>query len=212
MSEIDTSSQEFKDAVAAAVTEATEGLKAKNTELLGKLQKAKSGQQIDPSDYAALEAERDALQGKLADANKALGKATKDVEAANKRAATAEGATSQLLVDNGLNEALAKAGVTNPVHIKAAKAMLGSQVQIVADGENRVAKVGDKALSDFITEWAGSDEGKHFVAPSSTAGDGAQSAHRVSTSQKSVTRAAFDAMSPDARMAHSKSGGTVTDA
>lgn len=181
VSEIDTSSQEFKDAVAAAVEEATSGLKTKNAELLGKLKKVQSGQQIDPADLAAVENERDALKTQLAEANKALKKSTTDLDAATKRADAAEGATTKLLVDNGLNEALAKAGVTNPVHQKAAKAMLANQVSIVADGESRAAKVGDKALGDFITEWAASDEGKHFVTAHEASGGGSQGGHRGAT-------------------------------
>ena len=35
-----------------------------------------------------------------------------------------------------------------------------------------IQKAGDKALSDFITEWASTDEGKHFVAAADTQGGG----------------------------------------
>jgi hypothetical protein len=51
----------IKEAVEAAVSEAKEGLEAKNKDLLGKLKKAKEGASIDPSELAAIEAERDAL-------------------------------------------------------------------------------------------------------------------------------------------------------
>lgn len=172
MSEIDLTSQEVKDAIAAAVSEATQGLKDKNTELLGKLKKAQQGQQIDPADLQAVENERDELRTKLTEANKALTKATKDLEAANKRAETAEGATTKLLADNALGDALAKAGITNPAHQRAVKAMFGSEVQIVVEGETKVAKIGDKSVQDALTAWAGTDEGKHFVSAGDNSGGG----------------------------------------
>ena len=181
---VDLNSQEVKDAIAAAVAEAVDGLKTKNTELLGKLKKAQQGQVIDPADLQAVESERDALKAQLAEANKAVKKAGQVAEDAVKRAEAAEGFGSKLLVDNGLSEALSKAGVTNPVHQKAAKAMLAGQVQIVADGDSKVAKVGDKALADFVTEWAGSDEGKHFVTAADMNGGGAQGGSRSASTDK----------------------------
>lgn len=173
MSDIDKDSDEFKQAIAEAVAEATEGLKAKNTELIGKLKKAQQGQQIDPADLQAVEAERDQLKTELANANKALKKANTDLEAANKRADEIDGAYAGSLKDGALTEALTKAGVTSPALLKAAKALHGSALQVVTDESGaRVVKAGDKALADFITEWAGSDEGKHFVAAPDTNGGG----------------------------------------
>jgi len=66
--------------------------------------------------------------------------------------------------------------VSNPVHLKAAKALLSGQVQIVADGDSKVVKVGDKALADYIGEWAKGDEGKFFVAAPNNTGGGANGA------------------------------------
>lgn len=207
----DLNSQEVKDAIAAAVAEAVDGLKTKNTELLGKLKKAQAGQQIDPADMAAVEQERDALKAQLVDATKTVKQATKDADAATKRAEAAEGSMTKLLVDNGLSEALAKAGVTNPVHQKAAKAMLAAQVQVVDDNGAKAPKVGDKALADFISEWAGSDEGKHFVAAPNASGGGSQGGSRVNNSQKSLNRSEFNALSPADQSAHCIAGGAVVD-
>ena len=96
---------------AAAVEEATSGLIAKRDELLGKIKKLQQGQQIDPADLAAVEAERDELKGKLTEANKALTKATKAAEDATKRATDIDAAYSRSLSDAALTEALTKAGV-----------------------------------------------------------------------------------------------------
>lgn len=174
-------SQEVKDAIAAAVAEAVEGLKAKNAELLGKLQKAKQGAAIDPAEVAALEAERDQLKAERDAANKAIKKSEQTVAEALKRAEAAEGYTTKLLVDNGLTDALIKAGVTNPVHQKAAKAMLAGQVEVADEGGTKVPRLNAKALADAITEWAGSDEGKHFVTAADTNGSGAQNNGRPAT-------------------------------
>jgi hypothetical protein len=51
--------------------------------------------------------------------------------------------------------------------------MLKENVQIVVEGDARVAKIGDKALSDFVKEWAAGDEGKHFVQAPANSGGGA---------------------------------------
>lgn len=109
----------------------------------------------------------------LTEAQKAAKKATTEAEASRKALADAEGFTQRLLVDNGLTEALTKAGVTNPVHLKYAKAELAKQVQIVSEGDTKVAKIGDKPLAEFTAEWAKGDEGKFFVAAPMNSGGGA---------------------------------------
>jgi hypothetical protein len=170
---IDLNAPEVQEAIKAAVKEATDGLSSKNKELLAELKEARKGKTINPEDIDKLEGEIETLKGQLAEANKAAKTATTQAEKDRKALESAEGFTQRLLVDNGLNEALAKAGVTNPVHLKAVKSMLAGQVQIVAEGDQRVAKVGDKALAEFVAEWSKGDEGKHFVAAPANGGGGA---------------------------------------
>lgn len=213
---IDLNDKAVKDAIAAAVAEAVEeatsGLKTKNQELLGKLKKAQQGSTIDPADFEALERERDQLKVDLTAANKAATKATNDLKAANERAEQAEGFTSKLLIDNGLNEALVKNGVVNPVHQKAAKAMLAGQVQIVDDAGNKVPKVGDKALADFVKTWADGDEGKHFVtAPSGNGGGAGNGNPPRNPNAPTLSRQAFDGLSPVERAQHIQKQGVVTE-
>lgn len=184
MSEIDLTSPEVKAAIAAAVEEATAGLVAKRDELLGKLKKAQKDSAIDPADLEAAERERDELRTKLAEQTKIATKATKDLEAANKRATDIDSAYNGTLRDAALTEALTKAGVTSPALLKAAKALLGTHATVVDENGTRVVKAGDKALGDFITEWAGSDEGKHFVAAADITGGGAQGGNRNPTPAK----------------------------
>jgi len=210
MSEV-TDSPEFKAALKEAVTEATEGLIAKRDELLGEVKKLRKGQQVDPAEVEKLEAELDAIKAERDTAIKAAKKSETAAADAAKKLADADARETRLLVDNGLNEALAKAGVSNPTLSKAAKAILAQQTQVVADGENRVVKIGDKALGDFITEWAGSDEGKHFVNAPDNSGGGSQGGQKGSGAANSINRAAFAAKTPADQMAHIKAGGSVID-
>lgn len=170
---VDLTDPEVKDAIAAAVKEATDGLSKKRDELLAELKAARKGQAIDPVEIEKRDAQIDELQGKLTVAEKAAKTATTEAEKARKSAESESAYVQRLLVDNGLSEALAKAGVTNPVHQKAAKAMLAGQVQITTEGDVRAAKVGDKALTDYVSEWAKGDEGKFFVAAPNNTGGGA---------------------------------------
>jgi hypothetical protein len=207
---IDLNAPEVQAAIKAAVEEATQPLIAKRDELLGEVKKARKTQQIDPETVTKLEEQLEALRGELTTAQKAAKTATQDAEKARKELEGAEGFTQRLLVDNGLNEQLAKAGVTNPVHLKAVKAMLSGQVQVVADGETRVAKVGDKALADFVGEWAKSDEGKFFVQAPANSGGGA-SGSGAKPPGKTMTRTQFDAADQSTRASFAKDGGKVVE-
>lgn len=202
----------IKEATEAAITEATAGLVTKNQELLGKLKKAQKDATIDPADHAALQAELDAIQTKLADALKATKEATKEIEKLKKQCETESKVAHNLLVENGLTMALLEAGVKKPAYQKAARAMLACQVVLTADGENRVAKVGDKTLAEFVKEWAVSDEGKAFVDAPGNIGGGALGGGDGQTHLKTLTRAIFDGLSDTARMEHIKAGGQVTAA
>jgi uncharacterized UPF0146 family protein len=170
-----TSKSDIQQLVDDAVEEATTGLKTKNTELLGEVKKLrKAGGDVDPAVLDKAEKRIEELDGLLLAANKELkttkgelGKVTKALEGES-------GFTQKLLIDNGLADALVKAGVSNATRLKASIAMLRGQVKVVAEGDVRKAMVGDKELSAFITEWAASAEGKEFVTAQANTGGGAQ--------------------------------------
>jgi hypothetical protein len=212
----DPTDPETKTALAAAIADAKEGQDAKNAELLGEVKKLKADlrktQDIKPEDVAAIEAERDKALTDLATATKTAKDATTTADKATKALEAESGFTHKLLVENGLREQLASNGVTNPVHQKAAMAMLASQVAITADGDTRVAKVGDKVLADFVKEWSAGDEGKHFVAAPANSGTGAPGSTGTQGAGKTATRAAFDAMDQGSRASFAKEGGKVVDA
>lgn len=171
MSEIDLSAPEVQEAIKAAVEKATAPLIAKRDELLGEVKKLRRNAEIDPADLEKVEAERDQLKQQLAEAQRSLAKVQKDLEATTKARDEIQNAYTSSLKEAALTDALTKAGVTNPVHLKAAKALLAGAVEVVEENGQRVVKAGDKALGDFVTEWAGGEEGKHFRANGAEGGD-----------------------------------------
>lgn len=193
-----------------ALRESIAKLEENNKRLTNELKQARKNVEIAPEQLAEVEAERDALKLELDKAGKTIKEAVKASETAKAQLESETKFTSQLLIDNGLLESLAKNGVTNPVHQKAAAALLKSNVQLVADGDKRVAKVGDKVLADFISEWALGDEGKHFVAAPANSGGNASGSGNGMGGAKTMTRDAFEAMNPADKLAFSKAGGQIT--
>jgi len=178
VSDIDLNAPEVRAAIEAATEKAVEAVKAKNAELVAEVRKLRKNSEIDPAELEKVEAERDQLKQQLTEATKAAKKAQSDLEAATKRATDIDSAYSNTLKDAALSQALAKAGVTDPVYIEAAKALLGNGVQVVdADGK-RVVKAGEVDLDKHITEWASSDAGKRFVSAPDTNGGGAGHGNR----------------------------------
>lgn len=182
----------LKTAVDEAVEAATTGLASKNKQLLTELKEARKGREIDPAEIEKLEAKIDTLDTELKAAQKAAKDSAKMVETATKTLETEKRFTQKLLIDNGLVSELTKHGITNAVHLKAAQAMLRNGVEIVADGDNRTAKVGDKTLTDFVKEWAAGDEGKHFVSAPGNSGGGAQGGKGGNGTAKTMSRADYD--------------------
>lgn len=199
----------IKAAADAAVSEATAGLLAKNQELLGKVKKLQKDAAIDPAEYQALSEAKDTAEAKLAEALKTVKQATTQAEKDRKALEAETGYVSKLLIDNGLTDALLKAGV-KPEMSKAVKAMLAGQVSLKVEGDKRLAVVGDKALGDFVTEWAQSDEGKHFVAAPANQGGGANGGAQGAGKSKVMARAAYEQLQPEQKMAFIKDGGKLT--
>lgn len=206
---VDRNDPEVKALIEEVTAAATEALSAKNRELLGEMKvlKAKAkGADIDPADYAA-------LQSKVEELTTELGKVQKssksEVEKLMKQLSEKDGALTQHLIDAGLTDALAKAGVA-PHYLTAAKAMFRGQAALKAEGAEYKALIGDKPLADAITAWAQSDEGKHFVAAPASSGGGAQGGGGAA-GQKSISRKVFETWDHAARAVFSRDGGQVID-
>lgn len=156
----------------AELEEAIEALSAKNRELLGevKIARAKAkGVEIDPNDFMALQTENETLKSQL---DKVAKESTKTIETLTSTIAEKDGALQSYLIDNGLNDAMLKAGI-KPEFMTAAKAMLKSQTKLMAENGQYSALMGEKPLNEAIAEWAASDEGKHFVSAPANSGGGA---------------------------------------
>jgi hypothetical protein len=156
----------------AELEAAMEALSAKNRELLGEVKVAKArakGAEIDPNDFMALQTENETLKSQL---DKVAKDNTKTIEQLQASLNEKDGALQSYLIDNGLNDAMLKAGI-KPEFMAAAKAMLKSQTKLMADNGQYSALMGEKPLNEAIAEWAAGDEGKHFVSAPANSGGGA---------------------------------------
>ena len=137
------SEEELKAKIDEAIESATGGLAKKNQELLAELKEARKGKAIDPAEIDRLQSKIDALEADLGTAAKAKKDQEKALKLAQDALASESGFTQKLLLDNGLTDALVKAGVAAQ-YLPAVKAMLGTQAKVVVDGDSRKAVIGDK--------------------------------------------------------------------
>lgn len=207
---MDITEEDFKAKIAEAIEEATTGLSKKNQELIAELREAKKGKAIDPAELDRLQSKIDSLEADLSGAQKASKDQAKLLKQAQDALISESGFTQKLLLDNGLTEALVKAGVASQF-LPAVKAMFGTQAKIVADGDVRKALIGDKDLTEFVSSWATSDEGKHYISAPANGGGGASGGTGGSSGQKVWTREKFDSSSHFERSEFAKAGGKVME-
>lgn len=171
--------QELKDKIAAAVTEATNGLKENRDKALGKLDALKT-------QLAAIEAEKEQA---VQDALLKDGKHTELIDRMNAGHKTAiddlktqlttaesglKAATENLrkvLVDKELTGLFAAAGVTDENLLKAA-VMLNAPLAVVTDGEDGaepVVSINGEPLDAFMKTWT-EGAGKSFITNGNTGG------------------------------------------
>jgi hypothetical protein len=173
---------------------------------------ARKLKEIDPADLEKLEAENDKLRTDLAAAQKQAKDATTAAEKAKQALEAESGFTSKLLVQDGIKSALIAAGVKDEDYLDALTTKFSTGANVVAEGDARIARIGDKAVADVIKEWAASDAGKKFVAAPVNGGGGASGGNGGGNpGVKTVTRAEFDGMDHMSRMTFSKEGGKVVD-
>lgn len=185
-----------------ALEESNRGLKSD----LVKLKVKAKGADIDPDDYANLQNQVAELSGKLESDGK-LSK--KELERLSGLVKEKDSALTTYLLDANLTDSLAKSKV-KPELMDAAKALLKMQATIKAENGNYQAVIGDKALGEFVKEWATSETGKHFVSAENNSGGGAQGGNNNSQS-KTITRSEFDAKSQFERATLAKDGFKVVD-
>jgi hypothetical protein len=185
-----------------ALEESNRGLKSD----LVKLKVKAKGADIDPEDYANLQNQVAELSGRLENDGK-LSK--KELDRLSGLVKEKDSALTTYLLDANLTDSLAKSKV-KPELMDAAKALLKMQATIKAENGNYQAVIGDKALSDFVKEWATSETGKHFVAAENNSGGGATGGNN-NTQSKTITRSEFEAKSQYERATLAKDGFKVVD-
>jgi hypothetical protein len=185
-----------------ALEESNRGLKSD----LVKLKVKAKGADIDPDDYANLQTQVAELSGKLESDGK-LSK--KELDRLSGLVKEKDSALTTYLLDANLTDSLAKSKV-KPELMDAAKALLKMQATIKAENGNYQAVIGDKALGEFVKEWATSETGKHFVSAENNSGGGAQGGNNNSQS-KTITRSEFDAKSQYERATLAKDGFKIVD-
>lgn len=144
-------------------------LETKNKELLSEKQKAK--QEADEAREAAEEAAAEkAREAKDVEAiEKRLNeKHAKELKKFQEQLAERDNQLSTLLIDNTIKDHLAKHNVAPQFH-KAVTAMLKAEAKLEA-GE---AMVNGVALSEHVSSYFSSDEGRAFVAAPANSGAGA---------------------------------------
>ena len=147
-----------------------ERMEAKNKELLAEVKKvkAKNADAVEAEKYAELEAKYDELK----EQNDRLAKKyDADTKKLNADLASANGSLNKYLIDAGLSDNLAKAGV-KAEFLEAAKALLRGNASLKDDKGELKAYIADKPISEFVSEWAQKD-GKAFIAAPQGQGGGA---------------------------------------
>jgi len=183
---IDTDTEEGKAELQKLIDSATTGLKEKNAELLGNQKKLKDDikaiqEQMDEFKTAKDAAEEEAAK-KSGDVEKITAnvekKFQKQLDELTSKLADKDGKLHKLAVDNGLTEALTKAGVA-PQYLDAARALIQTKHKAeVGEADGAVIATFDgKPIKDFVSEWSQGDSGKHFIAAPNNSGGGANGAN-----------------------------------
>ena len=207
---IDLNESGIQEAIKKAVEEATSGLVSKRDELLAEVKKLRKNQEIKPEQLDELENQVEVYKTKWADAEK-LAKATAvEADKVKKLYEAESGYTNNLLVENGLNEALVKEGIAKQF-LPAVKSMLKSQVTVKIEGNERKAVIGEKALSEYVAEWSKGEEGKHFIAAPANSGGGSNGGGDAKGGGKTMPRSQFDGISSAEKGAFLKDGGKIID-
>jgi hypothetical protein len=170
-------------------------LRTKNRELADEKRATKTGAERQLADATEKVEELTAQLAKVqADSDKKMKALQTEYEGIVKSLESEKGANVRLLVENGLTEALTKAGVLKEL-LPAARALLREKgiIAVEADGDLRKAvatlKVDGKetkvSIEDYVSKhFAATDEGKAFVSASHNSGAGAGGASGVPGSAK----------------------------
>lgn len=216
-------SPELKEAIKTAVDGEVKGLKNKNTELLGKLNAEKDAKSETEKRLNALEADKTKAEEDAATASGDVNKMREQLETRHKKELderdgkikNLDGQLNTHVLDQGLTASLTKANVA-PGLMPAAKALIKAEFKgEIGDNDGTpFAKFDGQAVGDFVTNWAGTDAGKHFVTADKNSGGGSNGANGkgdANSGAKTITRSAFSELSHAERSKSSIAGVQVVN-
>lgn len=197
----------------AEANKGLEALKAKNDELLGETKAAKKAAREEAEARQKAADEAAAKNGDVEALNKSW--QAKLDKAANEYAEALKARDAQLtdLTVNATARKLAgdlavpgSADVLLP-HIKSRLSYADGKLSVL-DGDGKPSA---STVDELAKEIAANKAFAPLIVASMATGGGAIGGKGGGAASKTVTREAFDAMPPDARMAHVKDGGSITD-
>jgi hypothetical protein len=200
---VDLNDPEVKAALEEAVNEAVKGLKAKNAELLRKVATAS---EIKPEDHQRALEERDALAAKLEVTSGELKAVKASVKALETAVKSKDVVIEKTMIDDALTNALVKANV-RPELLNVVKSHLRSNAKVVEENGEYRALMGDKAISEAITAWSASDEGKAVIAAPANGGGGAGGSKGDSgAATQKMSQPEFEKLTPAAQKSLMQAG------
>lgn len=208
--------EEGKAIIDEMVESATKGLKAKRDELLSDMKELKERLKGIEAEKADAEEKAAAKTGDVNKVKEQLeAKHKKEIDALTQTKVKLESQLQSHVIGEGLTQALVKAKIA-PALMEAAKALIKTNFKgEIGDNDGKpFAKFDGKAVDEFVTEWAQSDAGKHFVTADGNTGGGSNGTNgngKAGTGTKSMTRSEFESLQPLEKVAKAKEGVTLTD-
>ena len=149
-----------------------EAMSNKSKELLAELKKERQkNKEVDMDAYHATLDELESAKSEISKLYNESKLTKKEFDKLQASLGEKDGALQGLLIDQGLTSELTKAGV-KPELMQYVKDSLRSKAKLQGENGQYTAVIGDKILSEFITEWANGDGKAVIAAPQSSGGGG----------------------------------------
>lgn len=163
----------------------------------------------NPEDLARLEQDLEAEKAARQKAEADLKKASKELEGERTARTELEGHVNKSLAETEVRRELAGLKLSGDKLEELVEGYI-PRVTVKNEKGGRSAFIGEKSVKDYFSEWAASPRGKAFIEAPVSQGSGAQGGDGA-VSSKQMSRSAFDALEPAAKMEFAKSGGKLTD-
>lgn len=155
-----------------------ESINNKNKELLTELKTARNkNKEVDTDAYYKALDEVDSFKAENSKLNQTLGLKTKEVEKLSTTLNELDTNLKTTKLENTLNDELSKLRV-KPTVLSFIKDGLQAKSKFSEDGS---ILIGDKSISDYLTEWANTESGRDCIMPSGNVGSGASGGNNTST-------------------------------